>query len=249
MRQLLRPLPAPEPHLIRLHADHVPQAHPHLLGLDEGVHDGLHLRQVHPLGKGGEGIAPRRPHRHIAQDAAQFLGDGSLHLLRHLPEGGVDTQAGLHGGREQVDGVGECLQDALLALARAVVQPGLRQVQPQQARQEDETEAHCIDPAPAGERQDQHAGQPQRAGRPEHEQPGQAHRVTGAGQTPAQARQQGGRQHAADGAQHGQRHRPPHTLQEARLPLCGRVAGRYHAAERLEAPLHHVAGPAHQGQR
>ena len=126
-RLLLGVLPPLQPQLGRLHLHRLSDGHAELLGLGQG-HDELpELGELHAVGHGEERVPAPHAGPDVLAHAGELGGERSLAGDGQAGDGGVETEAGLDGDRELIDGVGQLPPDDLLALVGLDAQQDVRE--------------------------------------------------------------------------------------------------------------------------
>src|SRR5436309_14585321 len=154
---LLGALPALDAELLRLDLEHLRDRDAELLGLDDRadeVREGLDLG---PRDDVAQRLAPDLADPHFGEGAAELVDQGALHLLDDLAQRGVEAEAGADRDREQVEGVWDLEQDALLASLDSAPEPELRADVPDAGADEGEQQALSDLPGEDAEQDEQHA--------------------------------------------------------------------------------------------
>ena len=102
------------------------------VGLDQDRRQAAHVVDAGADAQVVQHFAPRPAHLQLEVGQRQFLADGLgvlLHLVGHLPQGGVQPEARLHADDQQVEGVGQGQEDLLLPGGPQMPQDDLRQVE------------------------------------------------------------------------------------------------------------------------
>ena len=128
-RRLLRPLlgqlTALDAHLVGLGAQHAADRHAERVGLEDGEHERADLGDVGPGLQGSHGVGPRRAGSHLAEHAAELVGQRARHRGDRAVERLLEAEAGLDADREQVEDVGQLVAQLVLALLDPAVEHGV----------------------------------------------------------------------------------------------------------------------------
>src|SRR5712691_5505655 len=116
-RLLFGPLAAVGAHLLGLNAQHFRHRNTELIGLDDRRDQVLQLLDLDALVDATERLLTRLADALLGSRALQFLGERSLQLLRDFDDRGIESEAGLHGDREEVERVGQLVEDRAGAAA------------------------------------------------------------------------------------------------------------------------------------
>ena len=98
-------LPPLDPHLPRLHPQHLGDGDAVGLGLHDGADEPAQVGQVRPPLERPVGVDARLPDPDVVERAAELLGERSLAVRDGLRHRGVETEARLDGDRHLVERV------------------------------------------------------------------------------------------------------------------------------------------------
>ena len=119
---LLGPLPAFDPHDLRLDPQHAADGDAVGVGLDYRLDKAAQLRDVRPLGQRLVRLAAAAAHLHVLQGPDQFLRQRALAVLARPGHGTFEAEARFHGDEHLVQGVGQFQLHGLLALLALAVE-------------------------------------------------------------------------------------------------------------------------------
>ena len=119
-------LAALDPELLRLDLEHLRDRHAELLGLDDRADEVGERLDLGARDDVAQRLAPRLADADLGERPPELVDEWALHLLDELAQRGVEAEAGADGDRQQVEGVRDLQDDALLALLDAAAEPELR---------------------------------------------------------------------------------------------------------------------------
>src|SRR6202022_2655105 len=120
---LRRSLTAAAPHLFRLDAEYLRDTDAELLGLDQGLDEGVQLLHAGAAAHVIERLQPWPAEPDLVEHLRELVGERVLELFREPSDGGVETEARLDRNGQQVECVGQCQAKLFLPPLDLVVEP------------------------------------------------------------------------------------------------------------------------------
>src|SRR5439155_24658360 len=237
--RLFGPLPALRSELVGLHTQHLRDADTQLLSLNNAVNKRGQLLDSDALFEFPHRLSPHLAHRNVAQHAGELLSQRAAALLRYAGKGGIQTEAGLHAGRDQIHRVRHGADYHLLAGLDLALEPDTREDEAEGSKHDDENELHKEAAGKAHEHDQARSRARGADDAPEGEVALEGHRVARHHQLLLDVGQHRGRQYRADRAREAPNRRPQHSLAEGKLQVdLVRFRGNGPATEVLYTGLH-----------